>query len=426
MKIKKSPAKLTAIFSTFIGTVLEWYDFSIFMFFVPIFAELFFPQSNKIAAYLSMYAIFAISFFVRPLGAAVFGYFGDRLGRKKVLVFSMNLISLSTLAMGLLPTYESIGVFAPILLVFFRILQGFCVGGETTGAASFIIESFPEKKRGLLGSFMWSAVGVGMLLGSLVTSLTIKLMPHDVLYAIGWRLPFVFGMVTGIVGYYFRRKIPEAALFSSIKEKGEVTNLSTIEVIKSNNISLLIIIGLYALSSVITYLVFVFMPVYASSVLGISLGSANVITTIAIASVTFFVPLAGLISDRIGRKPCLYMGSIGFVVFSCPLYFFMASSKSMFSFVLSEIIFVLMATIYQGALTSATQEIPLTTVRYTVTSFGYNVSYALFGGTAPFVITYLSSLLGSNVIPGIYLSIIGVLSFLAVFNMKETYKKVLD
>ena len=153
-------SRFKTIFSAFIGTVLEWYDFSIFMFFIPIFSELFFPNTNKIASYLSMYAVFAISFFVRPLGAMIFGYVGDHYGRKKALVFSMMLISMSTLMMGLLPTYQSIGVFAPIFLIILRMIQGFCVGGETTGASSFIIESFPKRQRGILGSFMWSAVGV--------------------------------------------------------------------------------------------------------------------------------------------------------------------------------------------------------------------------------------------------------------------------
>ena len=140
--------------------------------------------------------------------------------------------------------------------------------------------------------------------------------------------------------------------------------------------SLLIIIGLYALSSVITYLVFVFMPVYAFSVLNIPIGTASIVTTIAIACVTLFVPLAGLLSDRIGKKPCLYIGSIGFFLCSYPLYVFMSTNKSIVSFVFSEMIFVLIATIYQGTLTSATQEIPSTAVRYTVTSLGYNISYA--------------------------------------------------
>ena len=423
---ENKPFKFTSIFSMFIGTVLEWYDFSIFMFFVPVFSELFFPNANKIASYLSMYAVFAISFFVRPLGAAIFGYFGDHLGRKKVLVFSMNLISISTLAMGLLPTYQTIGVLAPVLLVFFRLLQGFCVGGETTGAASFIIESFPERYRGVLGSFMWSAVGVGMLLGSFITTLIIKSMTHDTLIEIGWRLPFLFGVITGVVGYYFRKKIPETALFSSIQNKGQITKLSTVAVIKENRKSLLIIMGLYALSSMITYLVFVFMPVYASSVLNIPLGTAGTVTTIAIGCVTFCVPLAGLLSDRIGRKPCLYIGSIGFFLLSYPLYLFMSNDKSMFSFIFSEIIFVLIATVYQGTLTAAVQEMPRTTVRYTVTSLGYNVSYAVFGGTAPFVVTYLSNLFGSKSIPGLYLSMAGIVAIIAIFNMKETYKKVLS
>lgn len=418
--------KFKTIFSAFIGTVLEWYDFSIFMFFIPIFSELFFPNTNKIASYLSMYAVFAISFFVRPLGAAIFGYFGDHYGRKKALISSMMLISLATLMMGLLPTYQSIGVFAPIFLIILRMIQGFCVGGETTGASSFIIESFPKQQRGILGSFMWSAVGVGMLLGSLVTTMTIKFMPHDLLYTIGWRLPFIFGLITGAVGYYFRKKIPEAALFSEIQKNGQITNLTTMQVIKTNKKSISIIIGLYALSSVITYIVFVFMPVYASSVLNISLETASVITTIALACSTVGVPFVGYLSDKIGRKPCLYVGSISFMILSYPLYSFMLINKSLFSFVCAEIIFVFIAIIYQGSLTSAAQELPHTAVRYTITALGYNLSYALFGGTAPFVITYLSNVFGSQAMPGIYLSTMGIVAMIAIYNMKETYKKVLS
>lgn len=420
------PSRFKTIFSAFIGTVLEWYDFSIFMFFIPIFSELFFPNTNKIASYLSMYAVFAISFFVRPLGAMIFGYVGDHYGRKKALVFSMMLISMSTLMMGLLPTYQSIGVFAPIFLIILRMIQGFCVGGETTGASSFIIESFPKRQRGILGSFMWSAVGVGMLLGSLVTTITIKFIPHDLLYAIGWRLPFIFGLITGAVGYYFRKRIPESALFSEIRKNGQITHLSTIEVIKTNKKSLSIIMGLYALSSVITYIVFVFMPVYASSVLNISLDTASVITTIALACSTVGVPFVGYISDKIGRKPCLYLGSISFILLSYPLYSFMVINKSMFSFVCAEVIFGLIAIVYQGSLTSAAQELPNTAVRYTVTALGYNLSYALFGGTAPFVITYLSTVFGSQVMPGIYLSAMGIIAMIAIYNMNETYKKVLS
>ena len=420
------PYRFKIIFSAFIGTVLEWYDFSIFMFFIPIFSELFFPDTNKIASYLSMYAVFAISFFMRPLGATIFGYFGDHYGRKKVLVFSMMLISLSTLMMGVLPTYQSIGVCSPLFLIILRMIQGFCIGGETTGASSFIIESFPKRHRGLLGSFMWSAVGVGMLLGSLVTTITIKFIPHDLLYTVGWRLPFIVGLITGMVGYYFRRKIPEAALFSKIQKTGQTTKLSTMEIIKTNKKSLLIIIGLYALSSVITYIVFVFMPIYASSVLNVSLDTASLITTIALACSTVGVPFAGYLSDRLGRKPCLYVGSISFILFSYPLYSFMLINKSMFSFLSAEVIFVLIAIIYQGSLTSAAQELPITAVRYTITALGYNLSYALFCGTAPFVITYLSNVFANPVMPGVYLSIMGIVAMIAISHMNETYKKTLS
>ena len=272
---------------------------------------------------------------------------------------------------------------------------------------------------------MWSAVGVGMLLGSLVTTLSIKLIPHDLLYTIGWRLPFLFGLITGIIGSYFRKKIPEAALFSEIQKHGQISQLSTTKVIKTHKKSLAIIIGLYALSSVITYIVFVFMPIYASSTLNIPLDKASLITTIALACSTIAVPFIGLLSDKIGRKPCLYLGAINFLLLSYPLYSFMLIHQSMFSFICAESIFVLISISYQGALTSAAQELPMTAVRYTITAIGYNVSYALFGGTAPFVITYLANVFQSQLIPGIYLSIMGMIAIIAIYNMKESYRKVL-
>jgi MHS family proline/betaine transporter-like MFS transporter len=243
---------------------------------------------------------------------------------------------------------------------------------------------------------------------------------------VGWRLPFFLAIITLFIAQYFRKNISETELFLNLKRRQEpMDEASIISVIKKNKKNLLVIMGLYSLSSVITYLVFVFMPVYASSILNLSFSETSSITTIAIGCVTLGVPFAGSLSDKIGRKPCLYLGSIGFSILSYPLYRLMTMYNSMSIFILAEIIFVLMAIIYQGVLTSAAQEMPSTADRYRVTSFAYNISYALFGGTAPFVVTYFSGLLDTKVMPGIYLFFVGLFSLLAVFNMKETHKKVL-
>ncbi|MBA2657167.1 MAG: MFS transporter [Tatlockia sp.] len=425
MSINKFSSKSRVIFSIFIGTVLEWYDFSIFAFFTPIIAELFFPTSSKVAAYISIYAVFAVGFLVRPLGAIVFGFYGDRYGRKKVLVFSMVVMSISTVAIGLLPTYDKIGILAPITLVILRLIQGFSVGGETTGSASFILESFSEKNRGMLGSLVWSAVGVGMLISSCITTLIIHIFNNDNLHAFGWRIPFVLGIFTGIIGYYFRRKFTETEMFVAARREGHITSLSSFGVITKNKKNVLIIMGLYCLSAMITYLIFIFMPYYASTVVNIPRATANMVTTIAIACITFLVPLAGCLSDRLGRKPCLYIGSLGLLVVSVPLYIYMSSTKTLASFVFSQGVFILFATIYQGTLTAAAQELTNTPVRYTVTSIGYNFSYALFGGTAPFFVTYTLSVVDNKAIPGLYLAMGAIIAIISVSKMRETSKTAL-
>lgn len=416
---------LARAFPAFIGNTLEWYDFSIFAFFSPIISQLFFPSSNKIASFLSTYAVFALGFFIRPIGATVFGYFGDNYGRKKTLVLSMLVISLATFVMGILPTYNSIGVLAPILLVLCRLLQGFCIGGETAGSAAYILESFPEHKRGVLGGFMWTAVGCGLLLSSLVTTITTSVFSEDLLYQYGWRIPFILSVVTALVGLYFRQKLPESILFAEYKSQKSISTVSSFTMIHHHRKSVFIIIGLYALSAMITYLLFVFMPSYASTVLGIPLNTASTVTTFALASVTFGVPLGGWLSDYIGRKPCLLIGAAGFLLLSYPLYHFMVSQQTVSSFILAEAIFVLFAIFYQGTLNTAVQEIPPTAVRYTISSVGYNLSYAIFGGTAPFIVTLLSSLAENKSVPGMYLVFGSVLSLLAVVSMGETaYKKM--
>lgn len=421
-KNKIQTVPISIVFSLFIGTVFEWYDFSIFAFFSPIISDKFFPSIDPIASYLSIYAVFAIGFFSRPIGAIVLGYYGDKLGRKKVLIASIFIISITTLAIGLMPTYETVGITSPILLILLRIIQGFCVGGETTGATSFILESFPKKSRGMLGSLMWSASGFGILTSSFLSTIIITLLSHKNLHSFGWRIPFLLGFLTLTIGYYFRSKIPESMLFDSIKKNNLITTSTVVNILHQNKQSVFNIIGLYALSSIITYLVFVFMPFYGSNVINISLSNASLVTTISILLVTLLVPFIGILSDCIGRKPCLYAGALGFLISSYPLYAWMSSSSSIISFIFSNVIFVIFAALYQGALAATTQELTQTPVRYTVTAFSYNISYAFFGGTAPFIITSSEKLFNNQSIEGLYLSIMSVIALFSISNIKETYK----
>ena len=423
LNILKNNKHSKVLLSVFIGTVMEWYDFTVFAFLAPTIADLFFPQENKFLAYISIYSVFVVGFLVRPLGALILGRYGDVKGRKFILVFTMMLVSVVTFLMGILPTYQQVGIISPILLVCLRLIQGFCVGGETTGASSFAIETYPHKYRGIISALTWSAVGFGMLLSSLVTSLLSYFLAPESIHSYGWRIPFLFGMCTGVVGYFFRKKIPESGLF--LESRKNHNEQSIAQAIKSNKSIIYIIFCLYALSAMITYIIFIFMPFYASTVICLSLSSASFITTLAIGLVTIFVPFSGLLSDLIGRKPCLYSGALGFLLFSYPLYIYMSHSKSMYSFVISEIIFVFFATIYQGALTSAVQELARTQVRYMTTALGYNTSYAIFGGLSPLAITYVSKIFSSDIVPGIFLTFAALIALFSIRKVSESYRTAL-
>ncbi len=414
--------KLKLIIPVYLGTLLEWYDFSIFVFLAPVLSNLFFPTSNKLVSALVTYAVFAIGFVARPLGGLVFGQYADNYGRKKSMLLSMMIITMSTTAIGLLPTYEKVGIYAPLAMVILRLVQGFCIGGESSGSAIYVLEMYLSKYRGALSSFVWSAVGFGMLLGSSVTTLMFYLFTVDQLNNGCWRLPFLMSMLTGIVGLYFRQKIPETSLYQMYKSSNKVIKLGAYKVIGENKQTIFTIILLYGLSSVITYILFVFMPVYSSQHNDIDLKIASSITTIALSIVTILVPLSGYVSDLLGRKFCLYAGSIGFLVLSIPLYLYMNMEKTVLSFIISDVIFVLLAILYQGALTAAVQETTNTQNRFTITSVGYNISYGLFGGTAPLMVSWISEISGIEILPGIYLTFFAFLALAAVYCMRETYQ----
>ena len=418
--------KIKLIAPIFIGTILEWYDFSIFVFLAPIMAHIFFPAAHKVVSILLTYAVFAVGFVIRPLGALFFGQYADRYGRKKSMLLSMTIITLATMCMGLLPTYEQIGMYSSLLMIALRLIQGFCIGGESSGSALYIMEMYPHKNRGLLCSFMWSAAGFGMLLGSLISTLLFNQFTQEQLHASLWRLPFMFSFFTGIVALYFRNNIAETYLFELSKKTAQSLNKRTHQVLLEHKKTILNIALLYGLSAIITYIIFVFMPFYMNQTNGIDLKISTLITTIALATVSFLVPLSGFLSDKLGRKTCLYMGAIGFLVFSIPLYYYMSIARTTLSFIISDAIFVLLAILYQGSITATVQESSSTEVRFTITSFAYNISYGLFGGTAPLVVAWLAKETHLNFIPGMYLTFFSFLALCAIYQLKETYKTTIN
>jgi MHS family proline/betaine transporter-like MFS transporter len=413
-KIKKT-LLLRIMAASSIGTILEWYDFSLFAFLTPILAVKFFPQGDSFIGLMLTYTVFAIGFLVRPLGAAIFGHIGDRVGRKKTLIFSILLMSIPTFLIGLLPTYNHVGILAPILLILLRICQGLSAGGESTGATLFVLENNHYKYRGFIGGLLWAIVGVGLLLGSFAAMFVIQNSHYPWL----WRVPFILGLLTGIVGYFVRKRTPEPALFQELIDQDTIVKFPLWDGVRAYKKEMLRVMGFFALSAMITYLVFVFMPTYATSVLHMPLADASLISTLGLTGSTLLVPVGGFLSDIIGRKTCFRLGAIGFLLLSYPLYLII-SHGTLQSLVIGEMIFVLLAAIFQGTINAGVIEQVPTAVRFSVVAVGYNISYSIFGGTAPIVASYAVKLTGNLAAPGLYLMVGAAIALIATFGMRET------
>jgi MHS family proline/betaine transporter-like MFS transporter len=413
---KKSVFSWRIFASSSMGTIFEWYDFSLFAFLTPLLATIFFPHQNKFTSLMFTYAIFAIGFFVRPIGAILFGHLGDRIGRKKTLVYSILLMSIPTFIIGLLPTYAQIGIIAPILLTLARLCQGLSVGGESTGAVLFVMESKNFKYRGMVGAMLWAVVGIGILLGSLAGNIVIA---HPA-YSWAWRVPFLLGLATGLIGYFVRMRTPESVQFEKALENGVLVNYPLWNGLLKHKTKVLRVIGFYTLSSMITYLVFVFMPTYAAGVNGLPLSKITLVSTLGLVAVTFLVPIGGFLSDVLGRAFCLRVSAAAFLVLSYPL-FVLISQHSLMNYIQAEIIFVIMAMCYQGSITAAVFDLIPIEVRYSLTAVGYNIANALFGGMAPIAATYIAKVSGNNAAPAFCLMFGAVVAILSTLRLQKIY-----
>lgn len=414
---QKQTGLFKIIAASSVGTILEWYDFSLFAYLTPLIAAHFFPKENPFVGLMLTYAVFAIGFFVRPLGATIFGHIGDKFGRKKALTLSIVLMAAATFLMGLLPTYATIGVFAPALLIVLRIMQGLSAGGESAGAILFSLEAGQWRYRGVLAAMLWGIVGIGMLLGSSAASIATAF--AHVEWA--WRVPFLFGIVTGIVGYYVRRHTPESTQFQQIIQNAEVEKFPLYTTLQYHKADVLRIIGLFSLSAMIGYLIFVFIGTYASTVVGLPLAKTTLIGTFALAAESLLLPLGGLLSDKFGRKIMLRYSAIGFFLVSYPLFKFIAQG-TLTHLAIAEAVFVLLAICYQGTTSVTAFEMLPMRVRYSALALGYNVAYSIFGGTAPMIASYLVHITGDKAAPGLYLTFGALLAILATNKLHETHK----
>ena len=402
-----------------IGNSVEWFDFAIYGFLATYIAKKFFPSGDETTALLNTFAIFAAAFFMRPLGGFFFGPLADRIGRQRVLALVILLMSASTFAIGLVPSYDTIGVLAPLLLLFLRCLQGFSAGGEYGSGACFLAEYAPDKHRGFVVSFLVWSVVVGFFLGSVTVTVLETVLSESAMDSYGWRIPFLIAGILGAVGLYIRLRLDDTPEFEELREKGEVADAPLKEAITTSWRQILQIAGLVVIHNVGFYIVFTFLPSYFTKTLEFTKTNAFVSITVASLVALILIPPLGALSDRIGRKPLLIAGAVGFAVLAYPL-FLLLNTGSLVAAISAHAGLAAIESVFVSASLAAAAELFATRVRSSGYSIGYNVSVALFGGTAPYIATWLVDRTGNEIAPAYYVIAAAVVTLATVLTMKET------
>ena len=272
------------VMASFIGNFVEWFDYAAYGYLAAIIATVFFPETDKTTALLATFAVFAISFLVRPLGGVVWGHIGDKVGRKQALSLSILIMSGATFCIALLPSYGAVGVFAPILLLLVRVVQGFSASGEYAGASAFLVEYAPPKRRGLYASVVPASTATGLLLGSLIAALLTGVVSDGQMHDWGWRLPFLLAAPMGLIGRYIRLRLEDTPVFRALEKDDDVAAAPVLETIKKNRRPLIIALGAAVLNAVAFYVLLSYMPTYLSEELGFGASESFLATTIALAT----------------------------------------------------------------------------------------------------------------------------------------------
>ncbi|WP_244923370.1 MFS transporter [Ochrobactrum quorumnocens] len=407
-----------------LGNFVEWFDYASYGYLATIIAVVFFPDISHSAALMATFAIFAISFIIRPIGGIIWGSIGDRLGRRTALSFSILIMSGATTLIALLPTYAQIGLMAPGLLLLLRMVQGFSASGEYAGATSFIAEYSPPYKRGLYTSLVPASTAAGLLAGSLMAAGLFGLLTPEQMKSFGWRLPFLLALPLGLIGIYIRLKIEDTPKFRELETNHRVIETPAKEIFTTYRREVITSIGVTSLNAVGFYLILSYMPTYLITELQVGETEAFLTVSISLAVYVFSIFAMGAISDRIGRKVALISASVLFIILTVPL-FALLDDATLTGIILIQIAFGILLTVNDGTLPCFLTEIFPTRVRYSGFAFSFNTAQAFLGGTAPLIATFLIEVTGSKLAPAWYLVAIAAVSLIAMRGAKETAGKPL-
>ncbi len=406
-----------------IGTTVEWYDYFIYGTAAAlVFGPLFFPEFSPLAGTLASFSTFAVGFLARPLGGVAFGHLGDRVGRKVMLFMSLLVMGIATVAIGLLPTYTSIGIAAPILLVVLRFIQGFAVGGEWGGAVLMTIEHSPREKRGLYGSFPQLGKAAGIILANVAFLGVVAAMSEEQFAAWGWRVPFLVSIVLIVLGLYIRLKIEESPVFREVKEAQSEARMPIVDVFRTYPREVTLAGGACITTIAMGYLAQVYTLSYGTQVLGLAQGTILTIVVLSACVEIFAVVGFAALSDRIGRRKIFLSGTIMGALWALP-FFWLIDTGSIALTAIAIVVMMIIASAMYGPMAALFAEMFGTRVRYTGASLGYQIGSIIGGALLPIVATSLFAATGTSASISVYMIVLCAISLGSMLYVTETYQK---
>src|ERR1700751_1933980 len=414
------------VFASALGIVIEWYDFLIYATAATlVFNKAFFPPFDPLASTLAALGTYAVGFLARPLGGALFGHFGDRLGRKSMLVLTLFIMGIGTFCIGLLPTYASIGALAPIILVVLRLIQGIGLGGEWGGGSLMVLEHAPADRRGFSARFVQIGFPIGLVLASLAFSLVTKL-PEADFASYGWRIPVLVSIVLLAVGTFVRARVPETPVFERLKKRDGLSGNPVVEAVGKNTRTFLIAVGLKLSEVSWVYMLTVFVVGYATTQLG--LPKRMMLDAVIYAAICELIslPLFGWLSDKIGRRPLFILGALFTIAFAFPLFWMLESRSVALIFAAVMIAMNFGHGMMFGPESAYFPELFGSRVRYSGASFGFQASAAMGGGFAPIIATAMVGYYGGTGGVSIMMIALAAITLVAALAARETRGQPLD
>lgn len=412
MKNKTSDQKI--ITASMTGNILEYYDFTLFVYLTPILGPLFFPSEDKVISLIAGLATYALGYFIRPLGGIFFGYIGDTFGRKNALTLSIFLMAISTCLMGCLPTYHTLGPLAPILLILLRLMQGLSAGGEYNGAAIFTVENVNPKAAGFAGGIITSSSAIGGLAGSAAAMVvTLPFMPDW-----AWRIAFILGLLIAFIGLHLRRNINEEHLNKLLQKRQQLKENPLLNALKNHLRSVLATIGIVAFSGIMYNISFSYVSIYLTTYQNWPLSKSLLVMSLGMVVYIIFAPLSGWLSDKYGEKKVVIPAVLMTIISAYPCFILLTQSHSLISVIVAQIGLAILAAWFQGSMNLLMPKMFPMESRYSGLGFSYGLGIGIFGGTTAMISTILMKWTGNPLSPLLYLFFGSILGLLGVIFAK--------